>query len=62
MAKGMDGDMPHTPQDTVWAAARMNDIVAQDIVLPYSMRTDGPKPLNVEPAYIEELEEDLEDE
>ena len=62
MADGKDGDMTHTPQDTVWAAARMNDIVAQDITLPYSMRTDGPKALNVEPAYVEQLEEDLADE
>jgi hypothetical protein len=58
----MDGDMPHTPKDTALAAARMNDIVAQDITLPYSLRTDGPQQVNYEPAYLEQLEEDVEDE
>lgn len=62
MANGKDGDMDHTPLDTVNAAKRMNDFFAQDITLPYSMRPNAPQPMNVEPAYLEQLEEDFEDE
>ena len=61
MADGKDGDMPHTPKDTANAAARMNDIVADDITLPYSMRKNAPQPVNYEPAYLEQLEEDVEE-
>ena len=57
-----ENEKKRDPKEAAQAAMRHRDMVMDDIVLPFSMQKNAPQPLQVEPAYTEQDEEDFEDE